>query len=212
MRSHTIFDYSSSIICCLHVEKMDVLGKFEDCKFRERKLGIISCPGIRTYHTFNKNQLYIVFWIGKCLTSLRQLETCKQLRCTAILAKGLVYHVNQQVNQRSQRTWAAQIQLTSSPLIHLPLVILYLYKRSWSFAVPLFITVCDMSIMTFSSISAFVSGLCYQEGCLPLPLAFRYVPFQQYKTRFACGDRPELQTQKSTHIFETTVKGLRGGI
>lgn len=30
--------------------KMDILGKFEDCKFREIKLGIISHPGIILLH------------------------------------------------------------------------------------------------------------------------------------------------------------------
>lgn len=50
MRSHTILDYSSSIICCLHVEKMDVLGKFEDYKFGEIKLGVISCSGVTVSH------------------------------------------------------------------------------------------------------------------------------------------------------------------
>lgn len=43
-------DYSRSITHCLLVEKMDVLGKFEDYKFREIKMAIISCPGITLLH------------------------------------------------------------------------------------------------------------------------------------------------------------------
>lgn len=43
-------DYSRSVICCLLVEKMGVLGKFEDCKLREMKMGITSCPGITLSH------------------------------------------------------------------------------------------------------------------------------------------------------------------
>lgn len=52
-------------LCCLHVEKMDVLCKLDYCKFRERELGFISSPGITTYSTFWKNELYTVSWIKK---------------------------------------------------------------------------------------------------------------------------------------------------
>lgn len=39
-------DYSRSISCCLLVAKMGVLGKLEDCKLKEIKMGITSCASI----------------------------------------------------------------------------------------------------------------------------------------------------------------------
>lgn len=84
-----------------------------------------------------------------------------------------------------------------SPPCHLIFV-----KLSWSFDMLLFLTVCVRSLMTYSQRSAFVLGLCCQEVSCPslcLFLFYHQVPFQK-------------KTQKSTHIFEIRIKGLRDGV